>query len=240
MAPASSTPDTSGRRVLLVGATGLVGRACLRLLAADPTIALLRVVLRRAPDPVAWLPAGLDAGLLARIEWCVGDFEHLNQHPDWFDVDEVFCALGTTIRQAGSQEAFRRVDLDYPLAVARLARAHGARHMGVVSAMGADARSRVFYNRVKGEMENGLRALGFESLTLARPSLLAGERVEFRLGEALGLKLGWLIPGPWKPVRASQVALGLCLAARQSQPGVTLLDNTHLRQARDDGRLQRP
>ncbi len=139
---------------LLAGATGLVGRECLRLLARDERVAEVRALVRRA------LPAD---GLGPRVRECRTEFDQLGRHPDWFQVDRVFCALGTTIRQAGSQEAFRRVDYEYPLAIAKAARARGASHFLLVSALGANARSSVFYNRVKGELEDAVRALGYPS-----------------------------------------------------------------------------
>lgn len=219
-----------GIRVLIAGATGLVGQQCLRLLLQDDVVGQVRTLVRRPMSPAELAgPPGATAEMLAKIQVCVTDFNRLDDHLEWFDVDWVFCTLGTTIRQAGSQAAFRRVDLDYPLQIARLARTERARHFLLVSAVGANAGSSVFYNRIKGELEDAVRALNFESLTVARPSLLAGDRTEFRLGEALGLKLAWLMPGPWKPVHVSQVAHGLWASARQPPKGLRILHNTDLR-----------
>ena len=152
---------------LVAGATGLVGRECLRLLAEDANVEEVRALVRK--------PLSAETQALG-IRECRVDFDRLEEHADWFEVDWVFCALGTTMRQAGSQDAFRRVDFDYPLSVARTARAAGARHFLLVSAVGADDRSRVFYNRVKGELENAVSHFGYPSLTIARPSLRLGER----------------------------------------------------------------
>ncbi len=204
-------------RVLLAGGSGLVGQALLQQLSTDPDVTELSALLRR--------PVPLPAGVVPLIS----DFEQLADHPEWFQVDTVFCALGTTIAKAGSQAAFQRVDLDYPLALARLAKAGGARHFLVVSALGANTRSRVFYNRVKGQMEQGLRDLGFDALTIAQPSVLLGDRAEFRLGEVLAQHLSWITPAAYKPVHARQVAAGLIASAHQAPAGVRVLSNTQLR-----------
>jgi uncharacterized protein YbjT (DUF2867 family) len=203
---------------LLVGATGLVGAQCLRLLAQEPAVGAVRVLVRR-PLPAA----------SAKVQVCVADFDRLASQPDVFKADWVFCALGTTIRKAGSQAAFRQVDFDYPLQVAQLAKAQGASRFMLVSALGADARSRVFYSRVKGELEEAVAAIGFESVTFARPSLLAGEREEVRFGERVGLAFGWLMPERYRPVQARQVAQGMVDAARAGRPGVHALNNIELR-----------
>jgi uncharacterized protein YbjT (DUF2867 family) len=208
------------RHVLLVGATGLVGREVHRLLANDESVARVTALVRR-PLPVEQRHPKL-------VE-AVVDFDALDGHSPPFAVDQVICALGTTIRQAGSQEAFRRVDHDYPLRIAHLARAHGARHFLLVSAVGADAASRVFYNRVKGEVERDLLALGYPSVTIARPSLLEGDRTEVRVGERIAAKLGFLVPGRWKPVHVRQVARALVQAAREDLTGVRVLENAALR-----------
>ena len=160
---------------------------------------------------------------------CEIDFERLDRHTELFEVDWVCCAMGTTLRKAGSRAAFRQVDFDYPFQMAQLARAHGARQLLLVSAMGADADSRVFYNRVKGELEEALSELDYESVCVAQPSLLAGERGEFRLAERLGLALGFLMPERFKPVQAAQVAAGLLAVARDERPGWHVLSNTLLR-----------
>jgi uncharacterized protein YbjT (DUF2867 family) len=167
----------------------------------------------------------------SKVRACLGELDRLDAHPEWFGVDAVFCALGTTIRKAGSQEAFRKVDFDYPLAVARAGRAQGARHFLLVSAMGASARSSVFYSRVKGELEDAILALGYPSVTIARPSVLLGDRDERRPGEELAKKIGWLFPNRWRPVEAASVAAALVQALRRARPGVEVLENAALRAA---------
>src|SRR5215210_5365488 len=137
----SEPPQPPTRSVLLLGATGLVGRECLRYLLADADVERVVVLTRRRIVVPRASP---------RLEEHVINFERLAEHAALFAVDQVVCALGTTIKQAGSQEQFRRVDFDFPLQAARLGHAHGARHFLLVSALGADARSRVFYSRVKG------------------------------------------------------------------------------------------
>ena len=207
------------RKVLVAGATGLVGSEILAKLAGDD-IADARALVRRPLDGAVLAP---------NVRQLVANFAALDAKPDWFRVDQVFCALGTTMRRAGSKEAFRRVDFDYPLAIARLARAQGARHFLLVSAASADASSRIFYSRVKGEIEDALRGLGFPALTIARPSILLGPRKERRAGELVMKRIGFLLPAAFRPVEARQVASALVRAARVDTSGVTILDNIALR-----------
>lgn len=207
----------TNRRIILAGATGLVGRELLEGLLADPTVAEVRALVRR---PLA-LPTR-PAGQSARLTLQVVDFAALPALPA---ADEVYLALGTTIKVAGSQAAFRAVDFEANLAVARVALAAGVRRAGLVSAMGANARSSVFYNRVKGELEDALAALGFEALVIARPSLLVGDRTALgqperpgeRQGERLARWLGPLVPRNLRPIPAAQVARALLGAVRQAQ-----------------------
>jgi uncharacterized protein YbjT (DUF2867 family) len=213
--------DVGARKVAVVlGATGLVGREILHLLADDETIAEVRALVRR-PLPAEDRRPG--------VQECLVDFDRLQAHPEWFKADLVFSALGTTIGKAGSQEAFRRVDLEYPLAVAKAARAAGAQHFLFVSAMGANARSSFFYNRVKGELEEEILALGYPSVTIARPSLLLGKRHEPRFGEELAKRFSWLTPSPWRPILASRVAAALVRASHETSPGIRVLVNRQLR-----------
>ncbi|MBK8065732.1 MAG: epimerase [Betaproteobacteria bacterium] len=155
-------------------------------------------------------------------------------------VDDVYIALGTTIKVAGSQAAFRAVDLDAVLAVARAGRAAGATRAGVVSAMGANARSSVFYNRVKGEMELALSGLGYASLVFARPSLLAGDRESLgqpgRSGEKLALlamRFGAWLPANYRAIDAGRVAGALHAAVRRGAPGVQVLLSGRMQDWRD-------
>jgi uncharacterized protein YbjT (DUF2867 family) len=207
---------------LLVGATGLVGRDCLRLLVAEPAISRVVVLARRPLPPAALAP---------KVEVRILDFDRLESAGVFPAVDAVLCALGTTIRQAGSQLRFREVDYGYPLAVARLALAQGARHFLLVSALGANAQSRVFYNRVKGEVENAIRSLGYRSVTIARPSFLVGERDEIRLGERIMTPLAFLMPGRLRPVKAAAVAGALVAAAVRDEAGVRILESEVIRRA---------
>lgn len=208
----------------MLGATGLVGGHVLDLLLADP--AYLRVV-----APVR-RPLGRAHEKLGAPEV---DFAHLEERPELFRVDDVFCCLGTTIARAGSQEAFRRVDLELPLQAARLSSAGGARRFLIVTAMGADSGSRIFYNRVKGEAEEGVRAVGFESVAILRPSLLLGEREERRTGEAVGKvvmgALEFAFVGPLRKYRAiegSAVARAMVRLAKEGRPGVRVVESDEI------------
>lgn len=145
--------------------------------------------------------------------------------------DDVFIALGTTLKAAGSQQAFRAVDFDAVLAVARSARAAGARRLGIVSAMGASATSSVFYNRVKGEMEDAVGRLGYDSVVLARPSLLSGDRSSLgqatRAAEKLAATAMRLLrpvtPANYRAIAAADVAAALVNTVLASLPGRTVL-----------------
>ena len=215
--------QTAKKRIILAGATGLVGRHILHLLSSDSMIEEVRALTRRP------LPAEDKSPIVKEL---MIDFERLEEHPEWFDVNIVFCALGTTIAKAKTQKAFRRVDFDYPLAIAKSARSAGAGHFLLVSAMGSDTHSFFFYNRVKGELESAIVSLGYPSVTIARPSMLLGERQEHRFGESLAKNIFWLLPSKWAGVDAIQVATALVNAAHESGPGVTILENEEMRKIR--------
>ena len=147
-----------------------------------------------------------------------------------------FCCLGTTIKTAGSKENFEEIDHDAIVAFAKIAKAHEAKTFTLVSAMGANANSMVFYNRVKGELEEALRGLGYPRLTIVRPSLLLGPRAELRLGEEVAKRitrwLGPLVPRPYKPVEARAVATALVNAARQKSSGVKVIESGEIAEQR--------
>ncbi len=202
------------RVALLAGGTGLVGRHCLPLL------------LERYERVVA-LGRRLALPAHERLAEHVVDFERLGKHAELVQGDDLFCCLGTTIKAAGSQEAFRRVDHDYVVELARLASEQGVRRFFLVSALGADSGSRVFYNRVKGEVEEAVGALPFSAVHIVRPSLLLGERDESRPAERFGQILGRLagpaFVGPLAPYRAipaANVAATLVTAAQSDAGGV--------------------
>jgi uncharacterized protein YbjT (DUF2867 family) len=207
------------RTALLAGATGLVGGECLKQLLARDEYAEVIVVARRK------LGAGLRHAKLTQV---VTDFADLAKVRDRLRADHVFCALGTTIRKAGSQERFREVDQVFPLQIAQLTRAAGAKHFSIVSALGADARSRVFYSRVKGEVEDALRAMGWPSLCLLRPSVIAGDRAESRPMERLAEHLLRLAPATWRPVAAADIAAAMIATALRASAGVTVLESREI------------
>lgn len=221
----TATPPSAHRIVAVAGATGLVGRTLARLLCADPSVAAVHALARRAPD---WYHAKLIAHQV--------DFTALAPLPA---LDEVYLALGTTIKAAGSQAAFRAVDFDANLAVARAARAAGATRLGLVSALGANPRSRVFYSRVKGELEDALATLGFDALVIARPSVLRGDRVALgqaaRPGELWMDRIGgWLrplVPANLRVIDAADVAAALALALPGAR-GRTVLTSSQMQGAR--------
>ena len=202
-------------RLMLVGATGLVGHRVLRQALKHPQVEQVIAPTRRALPPHARL-----------LNPVVG-FDDLPTEADWWAVDAVICTLGTTIKKAGSQAAFRRVDHDHPLAVGRIALRHGAKAYALNSALGADASSRVFYSRTKGELERDLQTLGYPSLTFVRPGLIGGERQEVRVGEQIGVTVSqWLrplLPKRYRVVPAERIAFHLLQAALAARPGVRLV-----------------
>lgn len=212
---------SNGRRVLLLGATGLVGGELLPLLINDPTVANVSVLTRR--------PINARLGPLAekKLSEHIVDFGRL--HKELFSVDQIFCALGTTINKAGSRAAFKKVDHGFPLGAARLGRAQGARHFLLVSAIGANHDSMIFYSQVKGQLEKDLREVGFPSVTIARPSVLVGPRKEKRPAEQWIKNFGWLLPAAYRPVDAGAVARALAAAARDEKPGIRIIHNRELR-----------
>ena len=218
------------RAALLAGATGLVGSALLPMLLASNQYRSVHVLLRRA---------ALDIKTNAKLEVHQVDFARLPA--EFPTVDDVFIALGTTIKAAGSEPAFRQVDFDFVVNTARAARATGATRLAVVSALGADAKSRVFYNRVKGEMQAAIVRLGYESVVIAQPSLLLGDRAALgqppRSGEVWAARLleplGWMLPKVLRAIPASAVASALLAAILDAKPGVVRVLRSGAMQARD-------
>ena len=206
---------TPSRIALLAGSTGLIGRALLPMLLASPRYAQVHALQRRAAPDLPTNP---------KLQVQVVDFQSLPALPK---VDDVFIALGTTIKVAGSQAAFRQVDFDAVVNTARAARAAGASRLAVVSSLGADAKSRVFYSRVKGEMQEAIATLGFDSIVIVQPSLLVGDRTALgqpvRAGEVWGARqLGWL-PRGVRPISAARVAEGMLRALASPVPGTQVL-----------------
>lgn len=226
--PANNSRPT--RRALLAGATGLVGQALLEGLLADPTVSEVVCVGRRPPSVAH-----------PKLKTVLTEFPALPPLPA---VDEAYLALGTTLRAAGSRQAFRAVDFDASVAVGQAARAAGATRIGVVSAMGADPASPIFYNRVKGEFEAAIRLLEFSTTVIARPSLLLGERSRLgqpaRAGERLATSLAqWLrplVPSNYLPIAATDVASALLAKVPVVQGYALLLSGEMQELAWQEGR----
>lgn len=212
-----TTRRQTGLRVLLVGATGLIGGHCLSKLLADDEIGSVTVFARR---PLACTDPKLTTHVIA-------DFDHLRDHAKMIDADAALCCLGTTHRAAGSPEAFAKVDHIYVAELARLAAARGVSRFLLVSAVGADPASPVFYNRVKGRAEAAVSELPFKTVHILRPSLLLGERSEPRPAEDWSKPLApiwslflWGPLGRYRPVAAETVAARLVELAKSDQEGV--------------------
>jgi uncharacterized protein YbjT (DUF2867 family) len=208
---------------VIAGATGLVGRHCLETLLADEAYERVVALVRRPLDVQH-----------TKLETEVVEFDQLAEHPAW-RCDVAFCALGTTIKTAGSQEAFRRVDFDFVRDFARWARAGGAETFVLVSSVGADPRSRNFYLRTKGEAERAVAEIGFRAVHIFRPSMLMGDRREFRLGEVVGTPvfraLSFLMVGgarKFRPVFARDVARAMVRAATTVAAGVQVHDHAEI------------
>lgn len=236
----TSNSTQSRPRVVVAGATGLVGRAVLALLTSRPAAPGLPknssiTALVRQPAQLAGLPAGVKGQLVDLSALGRAGVEGLPP------LDWAVCCLGTTIKAAGSQVAFRAVDFDAVLAFARATKVAGASRLAVVSAMGAQARSSVFYNRVKGEMEQALIALDLPRLVIVQPALLLGERASLgqasRPGEALAQRwmprFAGLLPRSLRPIRADSVALAMITALAVDGPAVSRLASDQLQALAD-------
>lgn len=209
------------KKALIAGSTGLVGGELLEQLLADPAYEQVTALVRRAP-------AVQHPKLNARVV----DFEKLETVADAFRVDDVYCSLGTTMKKAGSQAAFRRVDYEYPVKIGELAKAAGVQRFLLVSSAGSSAKSAIFYARIKGELEEALAALKFPVLHIFRPGLLLGERAERRIAEGISVFFTRLL-GPlgrlWA-VEAADVARAMRLAAGREAGGVRYYTNADINQ----------
>jgi uncharacterized protein YbjT (DUF2867 family) len=204
------------KSALLFGASGLVGGELLNCLLTGLEYEKVLILVRK--------PLGLKH---PKVEEVVIEFEALAKYKDYFKVNDVFCCLGTTIKKAKSQEAFNKVDVQYPLEIARIAMEMEAEKFLVISSMGADPESAVFYSRMKGLLEKRLKEIGIKSLHIFRPSLLLGDRKEFRFGESVTAFITKGIPfifvGPlkkYKPIKAKMVAKGMYKAAQIKAEGI--------------------
>jgi len=188
------------KTALLIGATGLVGEQCLTELLSSVAYEKVIAFTRKKIESKK-----------AKFENIVTDFENLDLIATQIKADDVFCAMGTTIGKAGSQDAFKKVDYEIPLKVAEIAKRNGAKRFVLVSSLGADASSMVFYSKTKGALEESLKALKFESLIILRPSILLGNRKEVRFGESIGRvvaeKFSFLFAGPLKKYKGTPADL---------------------------------
>jgi len=213
------------RTALVAGASGLVGGHVTRLLLDDPRYDRVTVLARRD------LPLA-GKKLVKRVV----DFDRLAHITDFPRVHDVFCCLGTTIRQAGSEAEFREVDYTYVMELARVALRHRAAQFLVVTTVGADPHSRMLYSRVKGEVEDALRRLQFDGVHIFRPSLLLGARAQSRPAERMAMVLSplvaWMLVGPlarYRPIRAATVARAMVRAAHPAQRGVHVYEGRGIR-----------
>lgn len=212
---------TGFRNAWILGASGVTGSCLLKRLLEDPMYEMVYASVRR-PLPLQH----------AKLTECLLDSAF--PFPEKLAGADVYCCLGTTMAKAGSKEAFRAVDYELPMRVAREAKAAGARRFFLISAMGADARSFVFYNQIKGELERDLEAIGFESLAIFRPGLLLGDREEKRPGEQFAKRLfgvlNGLLPSAWKGIPADRVAESMHRFAAKAWNGNRIISNAEMNQ----------
>ncbi|MVM38303.1 NAD(P)H-binding protein [Spirosoma sp. HMF3257] len=209
------------KTALVLGATGLIGELLTHRLVDSPFYHNVKVLVRKS---LTWQHP--------RLQEVQFDFEHPNGLLT--QADDVFCCLGTTIKKAGSKEAFRKVDYQYPMDIAQLSLASGAQQFAIVTAMGADSDSSFFYNRVKGDVERDLTALNFPTLLIFRPSLLLGNRPEKRLGERIAAGAMRLfnpfIPAKYKGVEADKVASAMLSTVQQGLIGKHIFESDALQE----------
>lgn len=213
------------KTALIAGASGLIGGFLLPILLEDSRYSRVISVGRRK--------LGIDHPKLTEVIVDMDDFPVMEKAK----IDDVFCCLGTTIKKAGSKENFRKVDFQYPLNLAEFGLAHDARRYTLVSSMGADAESKIFYSRTKGEVEKVVSAIGYNRVDIMRPSALLGPRKEFRLGERVGIILlllfGFLLIGKarkYRAIQAETVAKAMDKLMVEEKPGVFIHESDEIKE----------
>lgn len=203
-----------GKSISVIGSTGLVGLEYLRSISEGDYTTVTAVTRRDIPELS-------DKPFISQVRHDFSDLEKLRAD---VSSDVLICTLGTTIKTAGSQERFIEVDHDIPLALAKMAFEEGCQTFILVSSMGADASSKIFYSRVKGQLEQALKQIGFHQLHIIRPSMLLGDRKEIRPGEFIGKllmrPLSFLIPWQYKPIHARTVAAKIKQLSTAEEHGV--------------------
>jgi uncharacterized protein YbjT (DUF2867 family) len=209
--------------ILIVGSTGLVGGAFLKLILNDPSAGKILVLARRKIPVIADAP---------NVQQEIIDFNNLDKYKHLLSARTMVCALGTTIKKAGSKQGFRQVDYQLPLDIAGYATQNGCEKLILISAIGADPNSSVFYNKVKGELERDIQKLSFKAAHIIRPSLLMGDREEFRFGEEIGKILirpmGFLIPDKYKPVHVDVIARKIKTLLKDDTPGTHIFEGRQI------------
>lgn len=206
---------------LIVGATGLIGGQLLELLLTDDRYSKVTALSRK--------PLSINHSKLDNV---VVDFNRLSEYFDRLSADDVFCCLGTTMKQAGSPEAFRKVDFEYPLEIAKITKGLGAKQFLIITALGASKKSSFYYNKVKGEVEEAIGNQGFESYHIFRPSFLQGKRIESRAGEEATKVFfsifGFLVPKKFKAIDSNKVARAMLMKAKEESRGVFVYESDTL------------
>lgn len=208
---------------LLAGGTGLIGSQLLQLLVKDEEYTKIKCLTR---NPLAITHN--------KIEVIQTNGENLNELSSSLLADDVFCCLGTTIKKARTKEAFKKIDYDYPLLLAKVSKSNGARQFLLVSALGAHPSSSVFYNKVKGEVEGAIAEIGLETYHVFRPSLLLGSRTEERSGEDAAKTFfkvfGFLVPDKYKAIDSAKVARAMLATAKKNATGTFVYESKLLQE----------
>ena len=211
------------RTAIVAGASGLIGGELIKKLIASDDFRLIYIISRKK--------SGFDH---EKIKELVIDFNKIDQLKFDAPIDDVFCTLGTTMKKAGSRDNFKKVDFEYVVALANLGKKAGASRFLVISSMGADPKSSVFYNKIKGMTEEALTKIGFNQLVILRPSLLLGERSEMRIAERLSgffmKALNFLIPDNYKAINAEKVATCMLKSALESTGNISIIKSGEMHQ----------
>lgn len=219
-----SSSRSNMKTALIAGSTGLIGKALVQALLDSDRYGLVKA-LTRTPLAIAH----------PKLQSINVDFAKLDDYRDRLEADDVFCCLGTTMAKAKTKENFRRVDYDYVVSLAGITSSKGARQFLLVSALGADKNSGIFYNRVKGEAEEAVRDISFQAVHILRPSLLLGPRDESRPGEDAAKVMyrvfGWLIPKKYKAIDSETVARAMVQLAAREEQGVFVHESRDIRES---------